>query len=182
MRAWGRYPELQMTDIARALISIDELIKDQHKKDASPHPIDSVLLVTLPKHPDIVATQNRIEVSSRSVTVRSQMDKGKLENVTTTSAGVRGTFARNMLYGHRLIVANSRLPQAMATRYMERVRNPNEGLLLSDLLDIGFPLPPLQINRITRGKSNTLFHIAMTTEPWSVMRARIKKALIGDAQ
>lgn len=177
MMGWGRYREHQSTDIETALKVIDDLITEQVKHTSSPHPINNCVLVTLPPHPDVSPKQNRIEVASRSVTVRAQVGEPTFEDITTTSIGVRGTFARNMLYGHRLSVANSRLPAAMASQYMQRTTSQDNPLLLSDLLSIGYPLPDLRIDRVTRGTSNTLFHIAMTTSPWSEMRARVKQAL-----
>ncbi|MAC11046.1 MAG: hypothetical protein CMN74_02205 [Sphingorhabdus sp.] len=181
MMGWGRYAKHQSTDIDTALSIIDELITEQVKNTSSQQPFNNSMLVALPAHPDVSPKQNQIEVASRSVTVRPLKDEPTLEEITTTSIGVRGTFARNMLYGHRLSVANSRLPAAMASQYMQRVtswtRDQQNPLRLSDLLDIGYPLPPLVINRITRGKANTLFHIAMPTSPWSEMRARVKQAL-----
>lgn len=181
MMGWGRYAEHQSTDLDTALATIDELISEQVKHTSSPHPINNCLLVALPPHPDISPKQNRIEVASRSVTVRAKVGEPTFENITTTSIGIRGVFARNMLYGQRLSVANKRLPAAMVTQYMQRVanwkRDQQSPLLLSDLLDIGYPLPRLIIDRITSGKANTLFHIAMTTSPWSEMQARVKQAL-----
>jgi len=181
MMGWGRYRKHQSTNLESALRVIDDLITEQVKHSSSPHPINNCVLVSLPTHPDISPKQNRIEVSSRAATVRACGSEQAFEEIITTSIGVRGTFARNMLYGHRLSVANSRLPAAMASQYMQRVaswnRNHDSPLLLSDLLDIGYPLPPLVINRITSGKANTLFHIAMPTTPWSEMRARVKQAL-----
>lgn len=181
MMGWGRYRKHQSTDLNTTLSIIDELITEQVKNTSSQQPFNNSVLVALPAHPDISPKQNRIEVASRSVTARLGKNEPGLQEITTTSIGVRGTFARNMLYGHRLSVANSRLPAAMASQYMQRVaswnRNHDSPLLLSDLLDIGYPLPPLVINRITSGKANTLFHIAMPTTPWSEMRARVKQAL-----
>lgn len=99
---------------------------------------------------------------------------------SASHACIKCRIGKAYLNGKQLIMPNLNVPESIFVSLSARAQGEGETLYLSEILDVGFPLPELEIENVSRGAANTIFRIDMLHYQWDKVRPRIEKAIKGD--
>lgn len=113
----------------------------------------------------------------------SPYEQARIEPTPPKSAShacIKWKMGKAFLSGSQLIMPNLDVPEAIFVSLSARAQGEGKTLYLSDILDVGFPLPALEIKNVSRGTANTIFRIEILHYPWDKMRPRIEKSIKGD--
>jgi len=155
IQAWKHHPDKQETDFATAAQRIESLARGAGQ-----------IHINIPHKNNPPYQQPRIEPTPPK---------------SASHACIKWQIGKAFLSGKQLIMPNLDVPEAIFVSLSARAHGEGKTLYLSDILDIGFPLPALEIENVSRGAANTIFRIEMLHYQWDKMRPRIEKAIRGDA-